>query len=80
VSSSYISQGQLGPSFGCDFRETEGREEKRVGIESRGSPFLLAGFAISLQWGGVSDQKTSKFFVFHQEKSMAGHMGVNGVY
>jgi hypothetical protein len=26
------------------------------------------------------DLKTSKFLVFHQEESMAGHMGVNGVY
>jgi hypothetical protein len=30
--------------------------------------------------GAVCDQKTSKFFVSHQEESMAGHVGVNGVY
>jgi hypothetical protein len=30
--------------------------------------------------GAVCDQKTSKFFVSHQEKSMAGHMDVKGVY
>jgi hypothetical protein len=30
--------------------------------------------------GGVCDQKTSKFFVSHWEKSMAGHVGVNGIY
>jgi hypothetical protein len=28
----------------------------------------------------VCDQKTSKFFVSHWEESMAGHMGVKGVY
>jgi hypothetical protein len=28
----------------------------------------------------VCDQKTSKFFVSHREESMAGHMGINGVY
>jgi hypothetical protein len=30
--------------------------------------------------GVVSGQKISKFFVSHVEESMAGHMGVNGVY
>jgi hypothetical protein len=30
--------------------------------------------------GGVCDLKTSKFFVSHMEESMAGHMGVNGIY
>jgi hypothetical protein len=30
--------------------------------------------------GAVCDQKTSKFFVSSGEESMAGHMGVNGVY
>jgi hypothetical protein len=30
--------------------------------------------------GAVYDQKTSKFFVSHQKESMAGHMGVKGVY
>jgi hypothetical protein len=28
----------------------------------------------------VCDQKISKFFESHWEESMAGHMGVNGVY
>jgi hypothetical protein len=28
--------------------------------------------------GAVCDQKTSKFFVSHQEESMAGHVGVKG--
>jgi hypothetical protein len=28
----------------------------------------------------VCDQKPSQYFVSHQEESMAGHMGVNGVY
>jgi hypothetical protein len=27
-----------------------------------------------------SPQKTSKFFVFHQKESMAGHVGLKGVY
>jgi hypothetical protein len=27
-----------------------------------------------------SDQKTSKFFVTHQEESMVGHVSVKGVY
>jgi hypothetical protein len=30
--------------------------------------------------GSISDQKTSKFFVFQVEESMAGHVGVNKVY
>jgi hypothetical protein len=30
--------------------------------------------------GVVSGQKSSKFFVLHVEESMAGHVGVNGVY
>jgi hypothetical protein len=30
--------------------------------------------------GAVCDQKTSKFLVSHQEESMAGHVGVRGVY
>jgi hypothetical protein len=30
--------------------------------------------------GAACDQKTSKFLVFHQEESMAGHVGVKGVY
>jgi hypothetical protein len=30
--------------------------------------------------GAVCDQKTSKFFVSHQKESMAGHVGVKGVY
>jgi hypothetical protein len=30
--------------------------------------------------GAVCDQETSKFFVSHQEESMAGHVGVKGVY
>jgi hypothetical protein len=30
--------------------------------------------------GAVSDQKISKFFVSHVEESMAGHVGINGVY
>jgi hypothetical protein len=30
--------------------------------------------------GRVCDQKISKFFVSHQEESMAGHVGVNRVY
>jgi hypothetical protein len=29
--------------------------------------------------GGVRHQKTSKFFVFRQEESVAGHVGVKGV-
>jgi hypothetical protein len=34
-----------------------------------------------LSWySGVCDQKTSKLFVCHREESMAGHMGVSGVY
>jgi hypothetical protein len=28
----------------------------------------------------VCDQKTSKFFVSHIEESIAGHVGVSGVY
>jgi hypothetical protein len=30
--------------------------------------------------GTVCDQKTSKFFVSHQEECMAGHKGINEVY
>jgi hypothetical protein len=30
--------------------------------------------------GAVCDQKTSKFFVSHHKESMAGHVGVTGVY
>jgi hypothetical protein len=30
--------------------------------------------------GAVCDQKTSKFFVSHWEESMAGYVGINGVY
>jgi hypothetical protein len=30
--------------------------------------------------GAVCDQKTSRFFVSHQKESMAGHVGVNGIY
>jgi hypothetical protein len=30
--------------------------------------------------GAVCDQKIPKFFVSHQEESMTGHVGVNGVY
>jgi hypothetical protein len=30
--------------------------------------------------GGVCDQKASKFFVYFGEESIAGHVGVNGVY
>jgi hypothetical protein len=30
--------------------------------------------------GAVCGWKTSKFFIYHQEESMAGHVGVNGVY
>jgi hypothetical protein len=30
--------------------------------------------------GAVCDQKISKFFVSSGEESMAGHVGVNGVY
>jgi hypothetical protein len=30
--------------------------------------------------GAAYDQKTAKFFVFHQEESMAGHVDIKGVY
>jgi hypothetical protein len=30
--------------------------------------------------GAVCDQKSSKFFVSYWEESMAGHVGINGVY
>jgi hypothetical protein len=30
--------------------------------------------------GVVCDQNTFKFFVSHKEESMAGHVGINGVY
>jgi hypothetical protein len=30
--------------------------------------------------GAVCEQKASKFFVSSREKSIAGHMGINGVY
>jgi hypothetical protein len=30
--------------------------------------------------GAVCDQKTSKFFISHQKESMAGHVGISGVY
>jgi hypothetical protein len=30
--------------------------------------------------GSVCDQKTPKFFEQYWEDSMAGHMGVNGIY
>jgi hypothetical protein len=35
----------------------------------------LAGFKNVNGAGAVCDQKTSKFFVFHQKESIAGHMG-----
>jgi hypothetical protein len=44
--------------------------------------FVIKGFSglFVNSPGAVFDQKTSKFFVSHQEESMAGHVNVNGVY
>jgi hypothetical protein len=30
--------------------------------------------------GAVCGQKTSKFFVSHREESIAGHVGIKGIY
>jgi hypothetical protein len=40
----------------------------------------LAGFTKSVNGSGIVCDQTSKFFVFCWEESMAGHVGVNGVY
>jgi hypothetical protein len=47
--------------------EKQGREEKRVEIESGNSPILLTGVVTCWWLGGVCDQKTSKFFVSCRE-------------
>jgi hypothetical protein len=41
---------------------------------------LLGNTRAIVVMGGVCDQKTSKFFVSYQGESMAGHVGIKGVY
>jgi hypothetical protein len=67
----HFPRAKLTHSLGYGFGEREGREEKRVKIESGDSPILPIGSC------SISNQKTSKFLAFLWEESLPGNMGVN---
>jgi hypothetical protein len=50
-------------------------------MDSKKVWLIVGSFTATINGSGaVSDQKISKFFVFHVKEYMMGHTSVNGVY
>jgi hypothetical protein len=71
-----MGRGEVMPAGVRDAQSKVKVEERKV--KEVASMFFPSASVNST--GAVCDQKTSKFFVSHWEESMAGHVGINGVY